>query len=171
MKAWWNALSARERLALMVGAYGLGLILVWFGAVRPLQSDNARLRHAVAQASHDYAWMQRAARQVRALRDPGAGGAGQGQASGGVSDAVGKGGLIAALNASLARAGLADQLQSMRPDGSGRVYLVLKGCAYADLGPWLRGLGRAGIDVAQAQLSRQAPGEVDARLSLRRGGG
>lgn len=167
MKAWWAALSRRERVTLGAGAYALALIVVWFGIVRPLGADNVRLRAGVALAQGDYAWMRRAAAQIGQLRASGAvashtPGAGQGAGQ--------PGGLLAQINTSLAGAGLAANLQSMRPDSDHKVYVVLKGCAYTDLSQWLAGLTRAGIHVAEAQIDRRGPDEVDARVSLARGG-
>lgn len=166
MKSWWAGLSFRDRMTLGIGAYALGLIIVWFGIVRPLAADNAQLRTSVAAAQREYTWMQRAAHEVNGLRaSAGA------QSEGADAGHTNKGGLLAQVNAGLASANLAGSLQNMRPDGDDKVYLVLKDCTYSALSKWLASLKREGVEVSEAQLSRRGADEVDARLSLKRGGG
>lgn len=171
MKAWWAGLNRRERMTVGIGVYVVALIIVWFGIVRPLDTDNARLRAGVAVEGNDYAWMRHAAAQVLRLRAPRSDSNHAATSQGTTAHGGQSGSLLAQLNASLTGANLAASLQSMRPDGDNKVYIVLKGCAYTSLSKWLALLTRSGINVAEAQLDRRGPDDVDARLSLKRRGG
>lgn len=154
--------SPRERLLLALLL--LGALPVAFVALLalPLIDARAAAQADLAAARATQGWY--AARQVEiaALPQPGATPSGAGRpAAEGVAP-VGLGGIEARLIA----AGLRPSVTLLANAPNGRVALSLQSVAFADLMPWIDGIGAAGYGLAALRLERTGPGRVEADVQL-----
>jgi len=159
MKDWWHQLIPRERIALGLGALALGLFILyqWFWA--PLQQDVLRAQAVRERLDQDYTWMHRAAREVAGYQANSAGDV--------VADSQPRRSLLVEVDESLKRAGLANALEEIKPDGSQLLRVELRNVAFDQVTPWLGYLYKRGIQVTSSVINRidDTP-RVNLRLTL-----
>jgi type II secretory pathway component PulM len=143
----------------MLGAGGLALVLVvGYLGLEPYLEERRRLEQRLPELRQELAWMQDHVAEARALA--GEGNAAAAPQQGELTPAVVEG--------SLRRAGLAESLDGLRPQGEG-VRVVFKGVTFPELLGWLRTFQRRnGAVVHGARIERAEGGEgrVQARLTL-----
>jgi len=160
MRDWFEGLAERERLALMLGAVALVLVLFFVAVWQPVADRNRSLAAELEERNHDLAWMASAAVQIKALE----GNSETAQVDDGRT-------LIARVTSELR----ADKVEAgqIRPEGENRLRLTIEGVRFTALLPPLERLrNRYGVRVREAAVEPAATaGLVDARLVLERGGG
>ncbi len=156
--AWWQERPAREKVALIAGGAALGATVV-FLLLEPVLAERQRIQAEIPKLREDLRWMRDHVEEVRQARQQAAPGA---EAP---KDAL----TPAAVEGSLRRAGLAERLEELSPDGGGRVRLVFPEVPFADLTQWLGRIRTgAGAVVHKARIERveAKEGLVRARLTL-----
>ncbi|MEZ5574392.1 MAG: type II secretion system protein M [Candidatus Competibacteraceae bacterium] len=158
MKAWWETLSARERL-LVIGGLGLTLALLGYALVwEPFRTSHRQLQQRVAEQRADLIWMRQAAREVKRL----SGKAGTSPTRDGRS-------LLTLVDQTARAAGLASALKRVAPQGEDKLSAQLDGVEFDKLIPWL-GMLEHDHRIAIVNLSidrANATGLVNARVILR----
>lgn len=158
MKAWWETLSARERL-LVIGGLGLILALLGYALVwEPFRTSHRQLQQRVAEQRADLIWMRQAAREVKRL----SGNAGTSLTRDGRS-------LLTLVDQTARAAGLASALKRVAPQGEDKLSAQLDGVEFDKLIPWL-GMLEHDHRIAIINLSidrANATGLVNARVILR----
>lgn len=158
MKAWWETLSARERL-LVIGGLGLTLALLGYALVwEPFRTSHRQLQQRVAEQRADLIWMRQAAREVKRL----SGNAGTIPTRDGRS-------LLTLVDQTARAAGLASALKRVAPQGEDKLSAQLDGVEFDKLIPWL-GMLEHDHRIAIVNLSidrANATGLVNARVILR----
>lgn len=158
MKAWWETLSARERL-LVIGGLGLTLALMGYALVwEPFRTSHRQLQQRVAEQRADLIWMRQAAREVKRL----SGNAGTSPTRDGRS-------LLTLVDQTARAAGLASALKRVAPQGEDKLSAQLDGVEFDKLIPWL-GMLEHDHRIAIVNLSidrANATGLVNARVILR----
>ncbi len=158
MKAWWETLSARERL-LVIGGLGLTLALLGYALVwEPFRISHRQLQQRVAEQRADLIWMRQAAREVKRL----SGNAGTRSASDGRS-------LLTLVDQTAWAAGLTSALKRVAPQGEDKLSAQLDGVEFDKLIPWLGTLEHDHrIAIVNLSIDRaNATGLVNARVILR----
>lgn len=157
MKQWWSGLQASERRIMIVGAIALGLVLPYFAIWLPIQDDVAELQKQVQEQQAVKRWMNQASVEVKQL-------------SGGGSALKPRDGrsLMAVVDQTAKRSGLASGLKRLEPEGQAAVKVWLEQVAFDDMLRWLAGLEQKnGLAVATITIDRQdVPGRVNARMTL-----
>lgn len=158
MRAWWETLSARERL-LVIGGLGLtlallGYVLVW----EPFRTSHRQLQQRVAEQRADLIWMRQAAREVKRL----SGNAGTSPTRDGRS-------LLTLVDQTARAAGLASALKRVAPQGEDKLSAQLDGVEFDKLIPWLGTLEHDHrIAIVNLSIDRaNGTGLVNARVILR----
>jgi type II secretory pathway component PulM len=158
MKAWWAALSARDRNVLRFGMAFVAALLLWAFVWDPLSQSRRSLRTQVAEAEANLAYMHVAAAQLQALT------------SGGTATVFDRGGrsLFALADSSAREHQLAHALKRIEPVSAGRINIWLEGAEFDQLAAWLEQLQSVyGVRVEEYALQRgEGSGRVDGRLSL-----
>lgn len=154
MKARWQALSARDRRILAVGAVLAAALLGWAWIWDPLTVSRATLRAQAEANEATLAWMRPLVDRVAA--------------AGGVSVRPADGrSLLARVDAGARAAGLGAQLAQVEPLGTSRVRLQFTAVEFDALVAWLESLPAEGIRIEELAASRAAgSGRVDARVAL-----
>lgn len=158
MKAWWETLSARERL-LVIGGLGLTLALLGYALVwEPFRTSHRQLQQRVAEQRADLIWMRQAAREVKRL----SGNAGTSPTRDGRS-------LLTLVDQTARAAGLASALKRVAPQGEDKLSAQLDGVEFDKLIPWLGTLEHDHrIAIVNLSIDRaNATGLVNARVILR----
>ena len=158
MKAWWETLSARERL-LVIGGLGLILALLGYALVwEPFRTSHRQLQQRVAEQRVDLIWMRQAAREVKRL----SGNAGTSPTRDGRS-------LLTLVDQTARAAGLASALKRVAPQGEDKLSAQLDGVEFDKLIPWLGTLEHDHrIAIVNLSIDRaNATGLVNARVILR----
>jgi type II secretory pathway component PulM len=152
MKEWFYGLQPRERWIFSIGAVAAVIMILWIGALRPLQSGTAALRTAVDSK-------QRLLLEVSRL--DGAGPAVSGRQG---SDQT----LVVIVSNTAAAQGL--DLPRTRPNGPSGIDVTFQGASFDALVTWLVTLHTTyGVDVETASFSSaREPGLVNGQLSLHR---
>lgn len=148
----WQALPARDRLALMALSVFLLLVLFYVALWQPAQRHAQAARAAFEEQRALYAYMQSRAPQVQG-RDL------QPRTS---LDPVRLQGVV---TASAAQQGLV--IERLDAEGYGAVQVNLQPVAFAQLLRWIEALEAQGVRVEEAGLDRAEENRVTARLSLR----
>jgi type II secretory pathway component PulM len=158
---WWVRLSVREKRALLATAMVLLLVVYYLAFWAPLSRDIALQRQAISQLEADYRHMVEAAAAVTRLQRLAAGGTPPGQPGLKVS-------LLAKVDSSLQRGGLADALQEIRPDGEQVLRVSLRKSPFEKVVLWLDYLRSEGIEVTRASFNADdEPGHVQLTVQLR----
>ncbi len=158
MKAWWETLSARERL-LVIGGLGLTLALLGYALVwEPFRTSHRQLQQRVAEQRADLIWMRQAAREVKRL----SGNAGTSPTRDGRS-------LLTLVDQTARAAGLASAMKRVAPQGEDKLSAQLDGVEFDKLIPWLGTLEHDHrIAIVNLSIDRaNATGLVNARVILR----
>ncbi len=157
MKAWWETLSARERLW-VIGGLGLTLALLCYALVwEPFRASQRQLQQRAAEQRADLIWMRQAAREVKRL-----------SAAAGTSPASDGRSLLTLVDQTARAAGLASALKRVAPQGEDKLSAQLDGVEFDKLIPWLGSLERDHrIVIVNLSVDRTAvAGLVNARVIL-----
>jgi type II secretory pathway component PulM len=134
----------------------LGVALLYFALVLPIQTVHSRMEARVAKKQADLAWMQQRAPQAAAA-------AGMAQAASGES-------LVALVDRTSREAGLASSLRDQSPSGNSGVHLRFESASFDALVAWLASLQQQyGVAVDSATISARGNGLVNATISLSHG--
>lgn len=160
MRAWFNALTAREQLAIAAGGVIGGALLLYVVLIEPVADRFHAQRDRVQALEEDLAWMRQAAGELGELQNTGLAN---------TSDDDDKAPYLAVDDA-LRSAGL-PQPATLEPAGTAGARLEFEEVAFDPLMSVLARLRRqSGLHVTRAQLTSTAPGMVRARLTLQRAG-
>jgi general secretion pathway protein M len=157
-RAWFMSLEQRERRILVAGAalavVLLGYMVVW----EPFYGNLVHLRSSVEQQRSTLQWMERKAREVRALR---AADRRQSQGSNGQS-------LLALVDQSARKAGLGGGISRIEPEGADSVRVWMDNVSFDDTVLWLGQLDNTyGVRTQVVSVeSQDTPGRVNVRLTL-----
>ena len=158
---WWVRLSAREKRAVFAATVLILLVVYYLGFWSPLSRDRVLQQKVVAQLEADYRHMVQAGAELRRLRAMSGGSTALAQAVRGVS-------LLAQVDSSLQRGGLAGALQEIKPDGEKNVRVSLRKSPFERVVLWLDYLRSNGIEVARASFNADdEPGYVQVNVQLR----
>ncbi|WP_334192600.1 type II secretion system protein GspM [Pararhodobacter sp.] len=149
--------SPRERFLLallLLGAVPLAFLSL---LALPLNEARTAARADLDAARATQAWYIARQAEIAALPQPGVAPPEDGRPA-----PVGLGGIEARLIA----AGLRPSVTLLANAPNGRVALSLDSVDFADLMPWIDGIGAAGYAVAALRFDRTGPGTVDAELQL-----
>lgn len=148
----WQALPARDRLALAALSVFLLLVVFYLALWQPAQRHAQAARAAFEEQRALYTYLQNRAPQVqgrdlqpRASLDPAR--------------------LQGVVTASAAQQGLV--IERLDSEGFGAVQVNLQSVAFAQLLRWIQALEEQGVRVEEAGLDRAEENRVTARLSLR----
>ncbi|MGE0386315.1 MAG: type II secretion system protein GspM [Gammaproteobacteria bacterium] len=152
MNAWLQGLAARERRLLIAGAGIAAVALAFVLIVEPLQQRAARARAQYAAQAGELAWLRSAAAQI-----------------GGAASAAGPAATdpqarLAAIDASLAGAGIRERLERIAPEAGAAVRFGFAAVPFDALMRWLAEI-HAGTGLSASALSverLETPGEVRA---------
>ncbi len=160
MKDWFLSRTPRERGILMAGAAAVSLLLMYVAAWEPLSSDLTRSRELVAAKRATLQQMQRSAARVEAMRNQGAA-----RTPAGTSQS-----LLSLIDTSAREFHLQSFVRRVEPVGTDRARLWLERAPFDALVQWLASLqAQYGVSVGELVASRQEPGMVEARLTLKQG--
>lgn len=158
---WWVRLSAREKNALFAAGASLLLLVYYLALWSPLSREIAVQQQAIAQLEANYLHMAQAGAEVKRLQLL----AGDGNPS----DQTGlKVSLLAKVDSSLQRGGLAGSLQDIKPDGDEVLRVSLRKSPFDRIVLWLDYLRSNGIEVTRASfVADDEPGYVQMTAQLR----
>lgn len=156
MRDWFASLAPRERKSVLGAGALVVVVVVYIAVIEPLIEHRAMLERGVAAQRELVTWMR--------------GVAGELDAGAPVSDAGGS--LFAVVDRSVRGTALAGAVQRVQPEGTGTVRVWLDGADFDELVRWVAALDRRhGIGVSSLSVERgPAPGAVNVRLTLERGG-
>lgn len=151
----WNALPARERLALSVLGTVIGAALFYLLIWSPVHEGLAKARVRLSTAQVQLARVKEQAVQVSSLRN--------------APRITPPANLAAAVEQAAGRHGLGAQLKRIEAEGAGGVRAQFEGVPAAAVMAWLVELQqRSGLRAERATFERQtSPGTVNAQLVLR----
>lgn len=157
MQEFWVQLAPRERIAILIGAGVLTVILLYLLAWTPFVERAQRLETSVQERRATQQWMKGAvqeAQRLRATSTPTSGSTHGGQS------------LLALIDQSARAQGLASALKRVEPDGENSVRVWLERAPFDDMLTWLGGLRQQqGVRISSITVDEQGgPGLVSARL-------
>ena len=153
LRAWYAGLQEREQRMVAVGGVCVGVLILLFGILMPLQSAVSSAVKSNETKREDLAWMRINAPEIRA-----SGGqlpADTGEAPVVLVDRVGR------------KAGLGSALRGTQPNGTG-VRVQLEAAPFDTLVAWLATLDeRYGLAIESITVDRTAqPGTVNASITF-----
>ncbi len=157
MRAWFDGLTQREQLSLLLLGLALALYLVYMLLVAPLgtaRDELARQNRGVAESLHRVDAM---VSQILALRETG-------------GTVAGNRNLTTLVNRSTAALGL--QVARLQPNSRGEIQVRLEGAAFDDLLNWLHQMEmRESLLVRELSITQGgSPGLVNATIRLAQAG-
>jgi len=157
--AWWQQLIPRERLALVLAAISILLLLVYQLIWQPLQQDLQRAESQRVRLQADYLWMQQASQQIKAY-------GAQPRSSQNKSP---RRSLLVEVDDSLKRAGMGSALEEIKPDGNKLLRVFLKNVDFDQVIAWLGYLKKQDVHVTSSVIDRlQQTSKADIRLTFER---
>ena len=157
MKAWWQQLSARDRNILIWGGLISAILLLWALVWDPLQDSRASLRQSISEQRSTRLWLEQVEQML--LRQPN-----QQQRP---SRQEFEGSLLRLVDDTVRAQGMAAAIERMEPDSPGQVRLWLRSAEFDTLVQWMEQVSADyGLLIAQAQLSKDQAGRVNARLLI-----
>jgi len=158
MKQWWRGLLLRERVLVSAAALVVLLLLLHSLLWEPWQLSGRNLKEQIEQTREDLAWMQQAVTRLPpdVARAPVTGG---------------QGNLVTRMNRLIGQAQLRSEMKQMKPSGDHEVRLRFEKAAFTRLLKLLKEVERQGLLIRELRiLPADAPGRVNATLTLRDGG-
>ncbi|MDR3389159.1 MAG: type II secretion system protein M [Rudaea sp.] len=158
IRAWWDALQARERRMLGVGAVVVALLLGWALLWYPLAHARNDLEKRVMHQREDLVSMQQALGEARELHAQGARGRGERQGKS----------LLALADVTARGAGLEGALKRVEPTGGKSVRVSFEVANFDALMSWLDALVRDyGVQATDFSADKvEGLGLVNARATL-----
>lgn len=158
MKDWIAGLAPRERLALLLGAAAVLVLLVWLLGWKPLAEEAERLETANERQRETLAWMREASAEVEALRRAGP-----------QRTAAAGGSLLGLVDRLARQAQVKDRIRRLQPEGESMVRVEIEATDFNRLIGWLGRLQKQGVETTSLSLTRvEGSNEADARLTLER---
>jgi len=161
MKAWFAALSPRERI-IVAGGGGLLIVALLIGSWVSFVNDVERMREVVSEQRVMSQWMETAAQEAAVLRK-----------SGGQKRATNSGGsLLSLVDQTAKRSGLGGAVTRVEPDGSDKVRIRLERVNFDKMMGWLESLQtKHGVSIDSITVDQhQDSGMANVRLSLKGAG-
>jgi general secretion pathway protein M len=157
MRAWYENLAERERRLVLIGAV-VGVILLVFAIVLPLNRNIAQARQRVSVKQDDLAFIQSAAPQIAS-------------AGPGPTAVASNENLVVLVDSSARESGLGKSLSSTQPTGDRALRVRFERAPFDGLMAWLARISQNhGIRVESAEIeSAGEAGMVNAGLVLRAG--
>ena len=153
LKLWYAGLQAREQRFVLIGAVGLGVLLLLGGILLPLHSAVSAANGRYAKKRDDLAWMQANAAEIQAGSSRVA--ADTGEAPVVLVDRIGR------------ESGLGNSLRGTQPDANG-VRVQLEAAPFDTMITWLGALDeRYGLSIESISVDHGAKaGEVNANITF-----
>ncbi|MEE4184471.1 MAG: type II secretion system protein M [Gammaproteobacteria bacterium] len=162
MRDWFNELSARERLLVLVCAVFVGISVIWVLGVQPLLKTAAGLDERVTTKRAELANYQELAAQLQALPA----GPQRNAAQQGRGDSI-----VVIIDRTTRQRQLASYLKRNQPEGDG-VRLRFEGAPFDALVSWLGELNdNYGMTTINASFDDAGAGRVNCSLVLQRAAG
>jgi general secretion pathway protein M len=160
MKDWWLSRTPQDRMALLISAGVVGVLLVYLFLWLPFKKQIDAKRTQVESQLATLNWMQQSATEVRALRS---------RQTGGTTRASNEA-LLTLVDRTAKQNQLRKYIQRLKPQDGDSVQLWLEQAPFDGLVQWLGLLVRQyGISLDSVNIERQGgSGLVDARLTLQR---
>ncbi len=157
MKAWFDGLTQREQLSLLVLGLALSLYLVYMVLVAPLGSARDNLAQQNRGVAESLQRVDVMVSQILALRESG-------------GSAAGNRNLTTLVNRSTASLGL--QVARLQPNNRGEIQVRFEGAAFDDLLSWLHQMEmRESLLVRELSVTQGGtPGRVNATIRLAQAG-
>ena len=158
MKEWFLGLTQRERTMVQVAGLVLSVFIIYLLIIEPVSSTYAKNKKNVAAATETLEWMKTAAQEVKQLKGAGI----QAQRP------QGKQFVLSMIDRSAKKAGLANVMKRVQPEGDAGVRVWFENAAFDELIKWLatieseHGLSVNEINIEQAELT----GLVNVRVFL-----
>ena len=159
MREWFDNLAPREQWMVSAAGIVLAIMLYFLMVWEPLSKSSQRLDNDIADARDLLVYLQKARVEVRQL----------GGAAAGPARSSGRS-LLAEVDSSGKRSGVAKHIKRIQPEGQTRVRLWLEDAPFEALITWLNQLQQQqGIQVENGSLDRdKKQGTVKVRLTLMR---
>jgi general secretion pathway protein M len=163
MKDWWLSRTPQDRMAILITACVLGLLLVYLFGWLPFNKQVVAERAMVESQLATLEWMKKSAAEIQSLRS--------GQTSRNIR--AGNEALLTLVDRTAKQNQLRKYIQRLRPQDNDEVQLWLERAPFDSLVQWLGLLVRQyAIDLDSISIERdEASGLVDARLTLMRESG
>jgi general secretion pathway protein M len=162
MKEWWLTKTQREQLMLIAAAAVTLLFLLYLLAWQPFTQAVEKKRQLVASQRTTLNWMEENLPEIQRLRGQ------HGRETKTSNEA-----LLTLVDRTAKQRQLRQQIKRIKPQGDDAVQLWVEQVSFDTLLRWLGELtAQHGIAIDSLNIDRQeAPGLVNARLVLQRGGG
>jgi general secretion pathway protein M len=160
MKDWWLSRTTEDRMAILISASVVGLLLVYLFGWLPFNKQIVAKRAMVESQLATLEWMKKSAVEIRSLRS--------GQT--GSSTRTSNEALLTLVDRTAKQSQLSKYIQRLKPQNNDSVQLWLEQAPFDNLVKWLGLLVRQyDIDLDSITIERDdASGLVDARLTLLR---
>ena len=160
MKDWWLSRSSQDRLAILITACVIGLLLVYLFGWLPFNKQIVAKRNLVESQLATLEWMKRSAVEVQSLRT------GQTKRDTRTSNEA----LLTLVDRTAKQNQLSKYIQRLKPQDNDSVQLWVEQAPFDRLIQWLGLLLRQyAIDLDSISVERdESSGMVDARLTLLR---
>lgn len=153
MKTWWDGISLRERMIVVIAGIALLYVLLDLILIQPVLGHRQQLIEDVAQAREDLTWMQQAVQKIPA-------------GSNSAPKAL-QGSIATYVDGQISRSGLKKNLQQMTPILKNSVRVRLSDVDFNQLLNFLLAL-EASIEIEEARILPQSDeGVVNASLILK----
>jgi general secretion pathway protein M len=160
MKDWWLSRTSDDRMAILVSASVIGLLLVYLFGWLPFNKQIVAKRAMVERQVATLEWMKKSAAEIRSLRS------GQTRKTSNASNQA----LLTLVDRTAKQNQLNKYIQRLKPQNNDSVQLWLEQAPFDSLVIWLGLLvSQYDIDLDSISIERdESSGLVDARLTLLR---
>ncbi|MEJ2609626.1 MAG: type II secretion system protein M [Candidatus Thiodiazotropha sp.] len=161
MKQWWSSKSPQEHLAIIIGSLAVLVLLFYLAIWRPFSQNLEKKVVLVKSQESTLQWMQENSNLIKRMQ------ARQGSKRGKTNEA-----LLTLVDRTAKSIRLREQIQRIKPQGDNKVQLWVEEASFDLLIRWLGQLTQDyALEIESLNIDRQdAPGLVNARLVLQRGG-
>jgi general secretion pathway protein M len=161
MKQWWLSKTPQEHLAMIIGGTAVLLLLLYLIVWRPFQQSVEQKALLVKSQETTLQWMKDNAGLVKNMR-------GKQSSKGKASNEA----LLTLVDRTAKRIQLRQQIKRIKPQGDDGVQLWVEQAAFDTLIRWLGQMSQDhALSIESLNIDRQdAPGQVNARVVLQRGG-
>jgi general secretion pathway protein M len=155
MKAWWEGISFRERIIVVIAGIAILYVLLDMAIIQPMSNQLEQLHQDVEQAADDLDWMQQAIQKIP---------------RGSVASAkVLQGSIATYVDGQISRSGLKKHLQQMTPIQKNAVRVRMSDVEFNQLIRFLLTL-QSSVEIDEIRILPQSDaGVVDASMVLKHG--
>ena len=162
MRAWFEGLQPRERIAVATAGVFVIFAVLYLGLWRPLSNSHAELTESAATWERSLTRLKQIKPQLTRPGNPTG-------APGGMSAGQS---LVVVVDSSVSQFGLSNSLQRSTPAGANGIRVEFENAAFDELVRWLGNVGsNFGLQVQSANFSANSqgvPGRVNATVTLQR---